>query len=163
MEIDVSNIHFRKCKKCDSELMWTETVGCNITMRCMVCSTFNGNLSKEDAGIKERTNTSVRHSIPERTKNLVRTRAGCKCELCGKLAADSPLHISHLVSIYDGLRFGIPTSTLNSDENLAMMCEECNVDMGNETVPLRLAVTILAIRTRRTTRNFQQIIDSTNQ
>jgi len=141
----------------------TKQVGCNITARCIQCDASNGNVSREDAGKRERTHKSVHSAIPERVRNAVRMRAGCKCEICGRLAADSVLHVSHLISVDDGLRFEIPTSVLNSEENLAMFCEQCNTDMHTETVPLRIAVIILAVRSRKTMRNFQDVINSTNQ
>lgn len=163
MEIDLSDICVRDCKKCGSPLLWIEPVGGNLTLRCIQCNAFNDNISKEDAGIRERSHKSVHDAIPDRVKNAVRVRAGCKCELCGKLAADSALHTAHLVSVDDGLRFGIPTHILNSEENLACFCEQCNQEMGTETVPLRLAVIILAVRTRNKNSNFQQIINSAAQ
>jgi hypothetical protein len=37
---------------------------------------------------------------------------------------------------------------INSDENLCSMCEQCNLGLGNEVVPVRLAVAMALARLR---------------
>jgi hypothetical protein len=41
---------------------------------------------------------------------------------------------------------GLKDEEINSDENLACMCEECNLGIGKESLPLRIAVAIIARR-----------------
>jgi len=70
-------------------------------------------------------------------------RATGRCELCGSRAE---LHVGHLLSAEAGLRHGLTEATLNSDENLAAMCAACNLGIGKEVVPLRLAIAMLLAR-----------------
>lgn len=56
------------------------------------------------------------------------------------------MHVGHLVSVKDGTARGMTDAEINDDENLAAMCDECNLGVGSETVPLRLAIAMVLIR-----------------
>lgn len=59
------------------------------------------------------------------TRNLVRQRAGNRCEYCGRRQEDSPLASLHVEHI-------IPRKHLGSDnaDNLALACVNCNSHKG---------------------------------
>ena len=62
----------------------------------------------------------------------------------------SHLVVAHLISVYEGHKFGLLDRDLFSDDHLAAMCEECNAGFGKESLPLWvIAATILARRARR--------------
>jgi hypothetical protein len=46
------------------------------------------------------------------------------------------------------MRQGLTEIEINDDENLAALCEECNLGLGDETVPLRLAIAMVLARVR---------------
>lgn len=56
-------------------------------------------------------------------------------------------HIGHLLSVAEGHRQGLDDAQINSAENLAAMCDECNLGLGAEVIPLWLAVAIVKART----------------
>lgn len=56
--------------------------------------------------------------------------------------------MGHIVSVKNGIDFGLSDAEINSTENLAAMCSQCNLGLGKETVPLRLAVSIQMARLR---------------
>lgn len=64
--------------------------------------------------------------IRERTKVLVRTRAGDRCEYCQLQQKDSPLALLHVEHI-------VPKKHGGSDaiENLALACIDCNLHKGS--------------------------------
>lgn len=70
-------------------------------------------------------------------------RASSKCEVCG---ARDRLHVGHIVSVEVGLHFGLTEVELNDDENLLCLCEECNLGMGAEPMPMRVAIVVLRAR-----------------
>jgi len=60
------------------------------------------------------------------------------------------MHAGHLLSVKDAIALGVPEHEINSDENLATLCEECNLGMSSETVPLRLVMRVLMARIKHT-------------
>jgi hypothetical protein len=58
------------------------------------------------------------------------------------------LHVGHLLSVEKGLAQGLTERELNHDENLAAMCEECNLSLGNEPVRLAICFALLKARLR---------------
>lgn len=59
------------------------------------------------------------------TRNLVRQRAGNRCEYCGRRQEDSPLatlHVEHIVPRKHG--------GSDDSENLALACPNCNAFKG---------------------------------
>lgn len=59
------------------------------------------------------------------------------------------MHAGHLLSVKDAMTLGVPEVEINNDENLATLCDECNLGLGSETVPLRLVARILVARLKR--------------
>ncbi|OSC30707.1 hypothetical protein B8W69_06635 [Mycobacterium vulneris] len=52
--------------------------------------------------------------------------------------SDVPLEIGHLVSVHDAQQVGLSEDDLTSDENLAVMCAECNSGLSKRSLPPRL-------------------------
>lgn len=60
---------------------------------------------------------------------------------------DVRLDIGHLISVHDGHLVGLSDEDLTSDENLAVMCAECNSGLSSQCLPPRLiAAAIFAHR-----------------
>jgi hypothetical protein len=92
----------------------------------------------------------------------VETRGGQACVFCSACArwvynaprvetgqrqrSVSTVHVGHLISVEDGLREGLDDATLNHQENLAALCESCNLGLGDQSVPLRTLLRITALR-----------------
>jgi len=57
------------------------------------------------------------------------------------------------VSLEDGKQHGLSEDELNDPENLCAMCDACNLGLGRETVPLRLAVAMVMARVRNNGRS----------
>src|SRR5215469_2095866 len=75
------------------------------------------------------------------TEGRVETVSGqdiVRCAFCDR--NDLPLHVGHLVSVADGERLGMTSGELYDDENLAAMCDECNIGLGSATVNPRLII-----------------------
>jgi hypothetical protein len=68
-----------------------------------------------------------------------------RCVLCGSREL---LQVGHLVPVAGGLAASLTEAELNDDENLATMCAECNVGLGESPPPLWIAVPLLKLRLR---------------
>jgi hypothetical protein len=66
--------------------------------------------------------------------------------MCGKSGGDCGLHVGHIISVKAGVDSGLTDAQINDPENLMCMCDECNLGMGQETVPLRFAVRLFWAR-----------------
>jgi hypothetical protein len=62
---------------------------------------------------------------------------------------DRPLHVAHWISVGDGRRLGLSDAELFDDENLLVLCDECNSGQGDETLPLRFMAKVLRVRIER--------------
>jgi len=51
-----------------------------------------------------------------------------------------------MLSVDDGHARGLPDLVINSDENLAAACAECNAGQSSRTVPLRMMIHVLMAR-----------------
>lgn len=92
-------------------------------------------------------NVKTRGALPPKVRARVIERATGRCEMCGKRPDSmAELHVAHLLSVQDGKEGGLSEEDVNSLENLAAMCDECNLGLGKRTVPLRLAVAMVMAR-----------------
>ncbi len=133
----------RMCSYCGSLEGRIETRNGQDCVYCCDCNRFQYNAPKTETGRKERTVSTVHEGITTGQRARILERATGRCELCG---AKTNLHIGHLLSVVDGMKEGLTEQVLNSDENLAAMCDACNLGMGRKTVSLRLATAILKAR-----------------
>lgn len=114
-------------------------------VRCGRCNRAAYNAPRTETGRAPRTVTTIHNGIKptQRARILLRDR---RCVLCGTTDA---LQIGHLISVAAGLEAGLTELQLNDDENLAAMCAECNIGIGERPVPLWITVPLLCARLRR--------------
>jgi 5-methylcytosine-specific restriction endonuclease McrA len=137
----------RKACSCGEEFGTVRTVGNQDTVRCARCNVFQYNAPRVETGRAVRTVSTVHEAIKPKLRARILERATGRCELCGADGrAAGGLHVGHLISVKDGLERGLTEVDLNTEENLAAMCAECNLGLGQQTVPLRLAVAIVMTR-----------------
>lgn len=126
------------------------TVNGQDTVRCADCDRYQYNAPKTETGRKPRTVQTVHDGITAKLRARVLLRENGQCAICG---SRHNLHVGHMLSVADGLTEGLTEAVLNSMDNLAAMCAACNLGMGDEPVPLRLAVAIVRRRAARRTAN----------
>ena len=132
----------KPCISCGSGVGRIETRNGQDCVYC-VCGRHQYNAPKIETGRKPRTVTAVHDLISASQRARIITRATGRCELCG---ARENLHVGHLLSVDAGINAGMTEAQINDDENLAAMCDACNLGIGKHTVPLRLAVSMLLAR-----------------
>lgn len=134
------------CGACGSKDGYvTETNGQDV-VRCLYCNQWAYNQPKSESGKPQRS-VRTRPEIKPSTKARIIERDNGTCVLCH--SSDKPLHIGHLLSVHDGKIQGISEDELYDDENLAAMCEECNLGLSERSISLRLLVQILRARKRK--------------
>lgn len=102
------------------------------TVRCARCGRLLYNAPKTETGEVPRTALTLRQDIKASQQARILDRDHARCVLCGR--GDVPLSIGHLLSVQDGLRLGATAEELQSDENLAAMCEACNLGLSSRSV-----------------------------
>lgn len=132
------------CKYCDSTKLSTRAKGPHIELYCQDCERHQQFVRKETAGVSKRTVQSTHAAIRPKDRARVIERATARCEMCGR--RDVILNVSHFLSVAEGHAAGLTDDEINCDENLSCMCEECNLGIGRNPVPLRLAVAIIRAR-----------------
>jgi hypothetical protein len=111
--------------------------------RCTFCEAYQYCVPKHEIG-EAAEPVSRRPDIKPAQRVRILDRDHHTCISCH--AADRPLHIGHLLSVDDGRKLGATDNELWSDENLAAVCDECNLGFGRWTVSLRLVYRILQAR-----------------
>lgn len=117
---------------------------------CDVCGQFVYWESKAEVGEAPRTVQSLRDVKPSQRARIIERATG-RCELCGRKPPEVVLHVDHLVSVAVGAEAGLTEAELNDDENLAALCEECNLGKGERPISPRLFCAMLRARLRRST------------
>ena len=144
-QLDGTLIEMRRpCSLCDGTHGTVETKNGQDVVNCAFCGRYQYNRPKTESGRETRT-VRTRPNIKPSKKARVLERDNARCIFCHR--ADVPLHAGHLISVADGERLGMTEDEIYADENLAAMCDECNIGLGSLTVNPRLI--IQAIRARR--------------
>ena len=131
------------CAHCGNlEGLITEVSG-QAVVRCSECSRFQYNAPKTETGVKPRTVAGTHDGISPSKRSRILERATGRCELCG---SSQNLHVGHLLSVLDGQAAGFSDYEINSDDNLAALCESCNLGMGSLAIHPRLYVALLRRR-----------------
>lgn len=148
------NVHQMRspCQRCQNLEGRIEEKGGQDCVYCNRCGKHCYNAPRTETGRAARTVTTVHNGIKPQQRTRILLRSTSHCELCGKSAVDANLHVGHLLSVKDGIRQGLTEMELNHDDNLAAMCDECNLGLGEQTVPLRLVVAIVLARARNVKR-----------
>lgn len=133
------------CSVCgSSDGIITTTNGQDI-VRCAQCDRYQYCAPRTETG-REQRSVRTRPEIKPAQKARIIGRDGNRCVLCG---AGGNIHIGHLISVDEGRLIGLSTSELYNDENLAVMCEECNLGWSSTTLPLKLIANVLLVRIAR--------------
>ena len=112
---------------------------------CVLCDAYQYCRPKHESGRAPRTVSGTHDGIRPKLRARILERATGRCELCGG-GPPSVINVGHLLSVKDGHAAGMPDEEINDPENLAALCEECNLGLGEESVSLRLALRIAMLR-----------------
>jgi 5-methylcytosine-specific restriction endonuclease McrA len=138
----------KPCIICEKTQGYIIEKGSQDTVYCANCNTFQYNAPRLETGKPVRS-VKTRENIKSALRAKVIIRANRKCELCGKSCEKASLHAGHLLSLEDGKAQGLSEEELTVEENLAAMCDECNLGLGKKTVPLWLVLGIFKARTTK--------------
>lgn len=114
------------CPSCGTDEAKLEIKSHQRTVRCARCSRFLYNAPRTETGERRRTVKTLRQGISPARQARILNRDRGRCVLC---SGTNDLTIGHLLSIEDGARLGATEHELNSDANLAAMCEACNLGL----------------------------------
>lgn len=114
-------------------------------VRCLSCREYQYNAPRAETGQSTR-HVRTRQTISPSLRTTIFLRANNRCELCGRSGDEKALHVGHLLSVKDGLQLGLTEEELTVEENLAAMCDECNLGLGALSVPLQVVYRILITR-----------------
>ena len=117
---------------------------------CTTCDQWKYNAPKLETGRSARSVQAERSPIKPNQRIRVLERARCRCEICGKHAAQTAtgLHVGHVVSVQEGRKASLPLSVIDSDDNLIAECDECNLGHGSRTLPIGVLIGILMARSK---------------
>lgn len=114
-------------------------------VRCMWCNTYAYCRPRNESGRPVR-HVRNRPNIKPSQRARIFDRDGKRCTLCNE--TEGVMHLGHMLSVEHGRRLGCTDDELFSDENLAVMCELCNLGYGRQTLNLRMVAAILQARAR---------------
>lgn len=135
--------------RCGGEEGRIETRNGQDCVFCLKCGCHCYNAPKTETGRAVRSVSTARKDIKPAQRARILMRASGHCELCGK--TEGIMHVGHLLSVKDAMSGGLTETEIGDDENLAAFCEECNLGIGEQTVPLRLVIGIQLARIRNRT------------
>jgi len=145
----MSSHQLRKpCVGCGSDYGRIVTRNGQDCVYCEGCNRYQYNAPKTETGREVRSVQTTHTAIKPNQRVRILLRANGRCELCGRKGEEAGLHVGHLVSVKAGTAGGMSDDEINSDENLSAMCAECNLGLGQEPVPLRLAIRLVMERRR---------------
>lgn len=145
----------RPCVKCGCLDGRIESRNHQDCVFCLDCGAFQYNAPRTETGKEQRTVSTVHENVKPSVRSEILARDGFACIFCHK--RDRDLHIGHILSVKSALELEksgwltrpFTDEMINSTENLAAMCEECNLGLGRETVPLYLIIGIFLDRIAR--------------
>lgn len=108
------------------------------TVFCCGCGRWQYNAPKKERGLAPA--TLRRDGISPSQRYRVMERAGFRCEFCGSAADETTMHIGHLLSVDDCREWGLPDRFVDETDNLAWLCETCNLGMGRKSLSLHAAL-----------------------
>lgn len=143
-EVIVMRAPCRRCGCLDGSII---TKGGQDTVRCARCDLYAGyNAPRTETG-RSRRSLRSRPRISPSQRSRILTRDNSTCLRCGR--STGPLDVAHWISVHDGNAEGLSEAELFDDENLLILCAECNSGQGRETLPLRFMATVLRVRIAR--------------
>lgn len=133
------------CQQCGSNRGSISMSNGQNVVRCE-CGRFQYNAPKVETGERPRSVATVHSGIKPKQRARILSRDGGACVMCH--CSDRPLHVGHLLSVDAGLAIGLTEVELNDDANLAALCEDCNLGLGNKPIPLKIYAAILRTITK---------------
>lgn len=101
---------------------------------CARCAKWLYNAPKAERGLAPEPVRS--DGVGPRLRYEIAERAGFRCELCGADNATHLMHVGHLISERDVRRYGLPLELADHPDNLAWLCDACNLGMGARSLPV---------------------------
>jgi 5-methylcytosine-specific restriction endonuclease McrA len=143
--VKIDEFSMRKpCPGCGSETGRIIERNGQDTVRCIACGMFVYNAPRTETGRAVRSVSTVHAAVRPALRARIFDRDGMCCVLCR--ATESRFHVGHLISVEAGILYGLSDAEINDEENLAVMCEECNLGYADRPIPLRLALVIVRAR-----------------
>lgn len=121
----------KPCQRCGG-LTGTVTTKSGQDVVTCACGTYQYCMPKSESGRDPRT-VRTRDAIKPSTKVRVLTRFNNRCVICHGEGVD--LHVGHLISLFDADRYDVDPDLTNHEANMAAMCVECNLGLGDQTAP----------------------------
>ena len=134
------------CKRCGEKRGYVEFKNGQDVVYCLACDAYAYCAPRSETGKPQR-RVRTRPDIKPSQKVRVLLRDGGRCVIC--YADDKPLHVGHLIGLDEGRQVGATDEELFDDENLAAMCEECNLGLGSEQLSIVALLRVLRIRRKR--------------
>jgi 5-methylcytosine-specific restriction endonuclease McrA len=104
-------------------------------VRCARCGRYAGyNAPRTETG-RPRRSLRSRPQLSPSQRSRILERDNSTCLKCG---GDGPLNVAHWISVQDGKAVGLSEAELFDDENLLVLCAECNV--GRVAKPYRCSL-----------------------
>ena len=128
------------CRKCASKVGECVEKNGQLVVYCWNSHSQGYNIPKAEVGLAKRT-VSKRKSIKPNKRARILDRAASTCETCGSSSGN--MHIGHIICHANGGD--------DSDDNLYVACEECNLGRGKLDLPQTVVEKILANRIKRAT------------
>ena len=145
------------CKHCNCSDGRIETRNGQNTVRCSGCDRHLYNAPKTETGEIRRTVQSGRHVIAGEVLRDILLRAGGRCEICGVIPTIR--NAGHILSRADGYAAGLTDRDIDSIDNVALMCEECNLLIGSKSLHPKVYAVLLA-KWRRGQHSSEGMLDS---
>lgn len=118
-------------------------------VRCASCGRQCYNAPKVETGAPQRTVKS-RPDLKFGQRERILNAHGSRCFHCGRTPSDGiVLHIAHALSVKEGRDQGASDIELWDDSNLYPACEECNLEMGSQSLEPVLLLRLIRARIRR--------------
>lgn len=127
------------CKFCGHHLGRIEEQNGQALVYCLACERWLYNAPKRERGLAP--SSTRTDGVSPSIRYRVMERAGFRCEFCG--ADDKPMHVGHLASEKSLRDAFLPPDRIRDFDNLAWLCDECNLGMGADSLPLHDALVFL--------------------
>jgi Zn ribbon nucleic-acid-binding protein len=128
------------CPVCATHDAFIWSRGGQNCVSCARCGRHLYNAPKTETGEMPRTAATLRKNVkPSQQARIVERDLG-RCIGC---ASQENLQIAHLLSLKDAEEFGVPMDVVESDANLVLMCEGCNLGWSGRSASVRFLVSHL--------------------
>lgn len=134
------------CRRCGEKRGYIETKSGQDVVYCLACDAYAYCAPRAETGKPQRS-VRTRPDIKPKQRVRVLIRDGNRCVLCH--ADDKTLHIGHLLGYEEGKAVGATDDELYDDDNLAAMCEECNLGLGIEQLSPLAMLRVLRVRRKQ--------------